>query len=257
MKRAINLLLIPVIFPVLMQAAQAPQESHLFDSDGNEYYFSIDKNYYQQGEYCSFVFRFTNNTGDTIEWVFSWYDFQYDLWLVRADVQDTVWIGSQYRAYSPLEQTIEIPPGDTYSQESEAGFFNFLPNSWVDKGNYYLLGRWMPSYQELPATHVFPITILGAGEEPPILPEFVQLHYNFPNPFNSQTTIYYCTASSRKIEITVHDLLGQKITTLASGLHYPGTHKVNLKAGYLPSGVYFYRLESETFVDIKKMVLIK
>ncbi len=63
--------------------------------------------------------------------------------------------------------------------------------------------------------------------------------------------------NSLNTKITVYDILGKEIKTLVNTKLNPGTHEVDFDEANLPSGVYFYRLETESFTETKKMVLIK
>ena len=85
---------------------------------------------------------------------------------------------------------------------------------------------------------------------------------NYPNPFNSQTTIFYDVESTIDINLNIYDLNGELVKRLYSGLSSIGENKfiwngVNDLDMLVSSGVYFYRLESNDFVRTRKMVLIK
>ncbi|KPL07662.1 hypothetical protein AMJ86_03515 [bacterium SM23_57] len=91
----------------------------------------------------------------------------------------------------------------------------------------------------------------------PIFPTQILLHQNYPNPFNPITTISYTLPSSSVATVNVYNITGQHITTLASGLHQPGTYNVTFNASGLSSGIYFYRLNTGDFTAIGKMILLK
>jgi hypothetical protein len=80
---------------------------------------------------------------------------------------------------------------------------------------------------------------------------------NYPNPFNPNTVISYQLAVSSNVELTVYNLIGQKVATLVSEKQKAGYHKIEFNAANLSSGIYFYRLQTDEFVDVKKMVLMK
>lgn len=83
------------------------------------------------------------------------------------------------------------------------------------------------------------------------------LHQNFPNPFNPSTQISYDLAQAANVNLAVFDLLGRQVATLVNGSQQAGRYSVNFDATMLPSGMYFYRLETEQFTDIRKMMLLK
>jgi DNA/RNA endonuclease YhcR with UshA esterase domain len=94
------------------------------------------------------------------------------------------------------------------------------------------------------------------------IPLTYDLAQNYPNPFNPQTTIRYRLAKPGLVTITIHNLLGQKIRTLVEEVRPAGAHKMvwNGRSGAglsTPSGVYFYRIVSGEFIEVKKMILVK
>jgi hypothetical protein len=85
-----------------------------------------------------------------------------------------------------------------------------------------------------------------------------ELGQNYPNPFNPSTDITFSVDKTGKAMLEVFDLLGQKMLTLFDDVAESGTlYKVKLHAGNLSSGVYFYRLESGTRSELKKLVVLK
>lgn len=83
------------------------------------------------------------------------------------------------------------------------------------------------------------------------------LQQNFPNPFNSSTKIKYLVPKSSNLVIKVLDILGKEIETLVNEEKPPGTYEITWYADNLPSGVYFYQLRVGSFIETKKMVLLK
>ncbi|MEN8228389.1 MAG: T9SS type A sorting domain-containing protein [Bacteroidota bacterium] len=81
------------------------------------------------------------------------------------------------------------------------------------------------------------------------------LEQNFPNPFSQTTMITYRLEEPAEIELTVYNLLGQKIATLADALAMAGRYTVEFNASALTPGVYFYRLKAGDFMMIQKMVV--
>jgi hypothetical protein len=89
------------------------------------------------------------------------------------------------------------------------------------------------------------------------LPANFELAQNYPNPFNPTTTIAYALADAGQVNLTVFNLLGAPVATLVDGEQTAGRYEASFDAGRLASGVYFYRLETASFTDLKKMVLVK
>jgi len=83
------------------------------------------------------------------------------------------------------------------------------------------------------------------------------LHQNYPNPFNPATTISFDLPLSSFVLLKVFDVLGREVSTLVSGELPAGTHSLLWNATDLPSGVYFSRLQAESFIGTKKLVLLR
>ncbi|MCI0473368.1 MAG: T9SS type A sorting domain-containing protein, partial [Ignavibacteria bacterium] len=99
-----------------------------------------------------------------------------------------------------------------------------------------------------------PVKIQNISSE---VPDGYKLYRNFPNPFNPVTKIRFSLPVSSEILLEVYNILGQKITTLASGKYNAGTYEVSFDASDLPGGVYICRLSSGKFTETSKMILIK
>jgi hypothetical protein len=87
--------------------------------------------------------------------------------------------------------------------------------------------------------------------------ELYYLDQNYPNPFNSSTIISYHLPVSGVITLKIFDVLGKEIATLVNEEKSVGTYEVNWNAVNLPSGIYFYRLQAGSFVQTRKMILMK
>jgi len=83
------------------------------------------------------------------------------------------------------------------------------------------------------------------------------LYQNYPNPFNPSTTIKFALPEKANVELTVYNSLGEKVADVFSGAMDEGYHEIELRAESISSGIYFYRLESEKFVSVKKMIILK
>jgi hypothetical protein len=89
------------------------------------------------------------------------------------------------------------------------------------------------------------------------LPVNYLLYQNFPNPFNPATTISYALPRQSKVRLSIFNLLGQEVLTLVDRSEDAGYKSVSFDASALPSGVYFYRLEASSFLQTKRLVLVK
>ncbi|MBL8007233.1 MAG: T9SS type A sorting domain-containing protein [Ignavibacteria bacterium] len=89
------------------------------------------------------------------------------------------------------------------------------------------------------------------------LPEKFTLSQNYPNPFNPVTNVEFGISKLGFVSLKVYDMLGKETATLVNEILSPGKYTVKFNGGNFASGVYFYRMESGEFKDIKRMVLIK
>jgi hypothetical protein len=105
---------------------------------------------------------------------------------------------------------------------------------------------------------VFTIDILSSikNDNEDIPTEF-GLVQNYPNPFNPSTIIKYTVPESSPVSIGIYDLTGQEVTVLVNEVKQPGTYEIEFNAENLASGVYIYRMIAGSFVQVKKMSLLK
>ena len=132
-------------------------------------------------------------------------------------------------------------------------------------GNYYIVtghtnssgaGLFDVLFLKIPV-----ITITSVNKEEAVKKDFSLLQ-NYPNPFNPSTTINYTIPGIGKsrdlfVKLEILNLLGQPITTLVNEPQSPGTYNVKFDASNLPSGVYYYRLQADSFTQTNKMILVK
>lgn len=105
------------------------------------------------------------------------------------------------------------------------------------------------------------ITIVIDGpiaiDEPAQLPLAASLGQNCPNPFNSSTNIYFTLAEASQAKLAIYNVLGQEIKILADGLMPGGNHEFQFDARGLPSGIYFYRLDTDGQNLARRMIILK
>jgi serine protease AprX len=94
------------------------------------------------------------------------------------------------------------------------------------------------------------------------IPNSFKLYNNYPNPFNPSTKIKFDIPAAgldnnQFVKIRVYDLLGREVITLVNDQLKPGRYEISFDASKYSSGVYFYKLETTDFTDIKKMILLK
>jgi hypothetical protein len=89
------------------------------------------------------------------------------------------------------------------------------------------------------------------------IPNYYSLNQNYPNPFNPTTTISFTLPRAEDVKLVVYDILGREVATLVNEFKQAGIYDVPFNASSLSSGVYFYRIETKSFTQTKKMLLVK
>jgi hypothetical protein len=152
-----------------------------------------------------------------------------------AEVVDTTWTDLTF-----------ISGAGTVTQQQE---YRFIDTEVEMAGDY--------AYRLLQEDYDGQIHILGPVMVQKTAPISSKLLPNYPNPFNPTTNIPYTLSSISKVNITVYNILGQRIKTLVNTQQQPGTYQVKFNADNLSSGIYFIRMIAEGRVMTRKMLLIK
>lgn len=100
--------------------------------------------------------------------------------------------------------------------------------------------------------------ITSVDEIPGAIPSRFSLSQNYPNPFNPSTVISFDLPQRESVTLKIYDLLGREIATLINNEKFTaGSFNVQFEAGNLGSGIYFYRLSTESFTQTRRMMLIR
>jgi hypothetical protein len=110
----------------------------------------------------------------------------------------------------------------------------------------------VPLNQEIDFFGVVPVQQISSE-----VPTVYSLEQNYPNPFNPVTNINYSIVTGGEVKVSLFDISGKEVDILVNGLQSPGKYSISYNASRLPSGVYFYRIQTENFTDTKKMILVK
>jgi len=89
------------------------------------------------------------------------------------------------------------------------------------------------------------------------VPDKFFLSQNYPNPFNPETRINFTVAEQRNVSLRVYNMLGEMAQELLNEVKPPGSYSVTFNASNLPSGIYIYRIQTESFATTKKMTFLK
>jgi len=142
--------------------------------------------------------------------------------------------------------------GDNWSEVNN-GLTALSINSLAICGSYLYAGGDASGVWRRPLSEM----ITGIEDEINSLPENISLEQNFPNPFNPSTSIQYAISSRQFVSLKVYDVLGNEVLTLLNEYKPAGKYQTEFNAASLPSGIYFYQLKSGSFIETKKMVLLK
>ncbi|HEY3294829.1 MAG TPA: T9SS type A sorting domain-containing protein [bacterium] len=156
----------------------------------------------------------------------------------------------------------------TYEMDHDAGTAVFsTPGGVVTLNEIYYLRIPVDSIPTSPLMPVralhwdstgFPDTTLAVGNGHTAIPGEFTLYQNYPNPFNPTTTIQFDLMSQSTVSLKVFDVLGRQVATLLDQAKLgAGVQMVPFDASSLASGIYFYRLETPTVKQTRKMVLMK
>ena len=100
-------------------------------------------------------------------------------------------------------------------------------------------------------------TSIGITEINSNVPNEYMLNQNFPNPFNPVTKINFAIPKPGFVSLKIYDLLGKEVSTLVNQNLHSGNYSVDFNGINLSSGVYLYKIESDNFTSVKKMMLVK
>ena len=160
----------------------------------------------------------------------------------------------------------DIAPGEI-AQPNNPILIAFLENCPAQTEINFALDIYSDGYLFWSDTFtVFVDSIVSSIEKRELnIPMTYALEKNFPNPFNPTTTIGYQLPYASDVELSIYNLLGQKVTTLVSKRQSVGYYQVDWNASSFASGIYYYRLvayatesgREKPFVETKKLILVK
>jgi len=106
-------------------------------------------------------------------------------------------------------------------------------------------------------TPSIPTTINDETSKENYLLRNIILSQNYPNPFNPSTKIKYALPQTSRVNLAVYNVVGEVVRVLVNKVQEEGFHEFDLDVSNLPSGIYYYRITADSFVETKKMILIK
>ena len=148
-------------------------------------------------------------------------------------------------------ESIGFVPG--FGTTTEVHNYSFIDES-LQSGNYQYRLKQIDFDGTFEYSNIIEVTVDA--------PTIFSLEQNYPNPFNPSTKIKFeipdqVRNDDHRVTLIVYDVLGNELTELVNELKAPGTYEVEFDGTGLPSGIYFYQLKAGSFVETKKMVLMK
>jgi len=143
-----------------------------------------------------------------------------------------------------LKDSVWIDPGEEFWKVQD-----IIPTSYVDLS--------ITPYESFYIYGLKTSDVIVAVKDEAEIPAEITLRQNYPNPFNPNTTIEFSVKGLSHTTLTIYNLIGEEVAVLVNENLSTGSYRVDWNAAALPSGVYFYRLKTEGFIETKKMILIK
>jgi len=178
--------------------------------------------------------------------------------------------GSNTTGLAPLNLTFEYKIDDDTFQPADplpinwmatAFGVNFDPNQRNGEEIVVLVGAGGitsgPAFTSQTWVFTDTVDVQGLNEISNEVPESFSLVQNYPNPFNPSTVIRFSIPEQSFVKLEVFNTLGENVSTLVSEDLNAGNYKYEWDAGSLSSGIYFYRLNTENFIQTKKLMLMK
>ena len=184
--------------------------------------------------------------------------------LRRSDQSITVsWSRASDPQTRPLTYSMHFlgPNADTIFSTTDTTA-TFFPGNLQSLSSYVLTGYVTNGYDTTATSNsiFFPTAsiVTDVKETSARVPMSYALYQNYPNPFNPQTTISYSLPQASTVTLIVYDLIGREVAALVQNERKaPGNYEISFDASNLSSGSYFYKLQTNGFLETKQMVLIK
>jgi ligand-binding sensor domain-containing protein len=172
---------------------------------------------------------------------------------IAIDQSNNKWIGT-YGGMAMFDGSNWI----VYNESNSGLPHNRITCISIDEGNNKWIGSWA-SNSGLAVFNEGGIVSIEDNKTTSkiIIPNNYMLIQNFPNPFNPTTKIKYELPITNYVDLSIYNLLGQKVATLISQKQEAGPHYIEWDASRFASGVYYYRIEAGNFVQTRKMIYLK
>ena len=197
----------------------------------------------QQGFYSDYNLlenRMSNDDGNTNMTLTEWQNLGYDTHSFLVDPESQIFVDNTSGNYHLKQNSQPIDIGTNYVASIVSEDLENIPRP---QGNGFDIG----AYEYQSAANVKEINSFS---------DF-RLFQNYPNPFNPTTKISYQLKEKTFVNLKVYNLLGKEVSTLRNETEPAGEYNVEFDGIVLPSGIYFYQLNTNNFIQTRKMILLK
>jgi hypothetical protein len=210
-------------------------------------------------DYDNSVISFPANPIKDIDYVFhNFYDGNYSIATVTRPMNDKIWVNIDLPFMRNNSGTI-VAKSPEWTDVVTIHFNVIDPNgtavvSWLNSSLFWgMYDADNSTFWESGEFEDFPVSVEPISH----LPNNYELEQNYPNPFNPSTKIVVKLPHSTNIRLSIYNLIGEMVSEIANGEYEAGTHEFTFSAAGSASGVYIYRIESNEFIDTKKMILLR
>jgi hypothetical protein len=191
---------------------------------------------------------------DTISNSFNYISYYwYNTWL--RDINSSVIITPEPRKYDLSLYHLDIPDGSN-KRYYITDYNVFRVHRFEASGPEFIYYSYRVTADSIIFKQIFPDPPTRVDNLNSILTNY-KLYQNYPNPFNPVTTISYQIPERSFVTLKVYDVQGNDVATLIKEEKPAGSYEFGWNASNLPSGIYFYRMRVEEFVNTKKLILLK
>jgi hypothetical protein len=188
-------------------------------------------------------------TPDSVHYVGDRINYIFDYILHSNSLIDTILLGDTYaKAVSGWNGSGTAPASYYNALWQKTGLMTL---DQMQRGTRALANLWYSAWIDAG------LITLGAELPAPTTPGEFQLHQNYPNPFNPTTTITYTLPVGGTISLKIFTVDGREVATIAQGDQSAGVHSIDVRSENLASGVYLYRLQLGSFMQTKKLTVVK
>ncbi len=181
-----------------------------------------------------------------------------DTWTIQGfpDRISAVYFYSALTGYASAENNIMYKT----TNGGENWFATYCVNYFSSYGLYFTddnTGYAVSPYGQIIKTTTGGGVLISVEPQSYVVPHTFNLHQNYPNPFNPSTKIKFDIPKAMNASLKIYDILGREVSVIVNDFLIPGTYSFDFDGSNFSSGVYFYVLTGDGFVESKKMLLVK